>query len=136
MTTGYVLPPILNPFLYGVVCLILEITQLSAAPNPARSPVSGWIQPIVMALVLLELAPLMPELQASSSPPAPTTAAPAPAARSRPRRLMPPTGLVLFDCTVWWSFIDIDLLMRSRRRTGALCGMPVVPLLRHACSAS
>ena len=25
---------------------------MSAAPNPAREPVSGWIQPIVMALVL------------------------------------------------------------------------------------
>ena len=62
----------MNPFLYGVVCLILEITQLSAAPNPARSPVSGWIQPIVMPLVLPELAPLMPELHAWSSPPAPT----------------------------------------------------------------
>ena len=61
----------MNPFLYGVVCLILEITQLSAAPNPARSPVSGWIQPIVMALVLPELAPLMPELHASQQPAGP-----------------------------------------------------------------
>ena len=96
------MPPILNPFLYGVVCLILEITQLSGAPNPARAPVSGWIQPIVMALVLLdpELAPLMPELHAWSSPPAPTTAAPAPAARSRPRLLMLPTVSLMLDCAV------------------------------------
>src|ERR1700728_3972175 len=101
MTTGYVLPPILNPFLYGVVCLILEITQLSGAPNPARSPVSGWIQPIVIALVLLVLAPLIPELHACSRPPAPTAAAPTPAARSRPRRLMLPIGLALSDCAVW-----------------------------------
>ena len=88
--------PILNPFLYGVVCLILEITQLSGAPNPASGPVSGWIQPIVMALVLPpELAPLMLELHAWSSPPPPTTAAPAPTARSRPRLLMLPTGSML-----------------------------------------
>src|SRR5216683_103604 len=103
MVTEKVLPPILNPFLYGVVCLILEITQLSGAPNPAREPVSGWIQPIVMALVppAPELAPLMPELHAWSSPPAPMTAAPAPPARSRLRRLMLPAGLMLSDCAVW-----------------------------------
>src|ERR1700728_2276665 len=101
MTTGYVLPPILNPFLYGVVCLILEITQLSGAPNPAREPVSGWIQPMVMLLVPPELAPLMPELHASSSPPPPTTTAPVPTPRSKPRRLMPAAWPVLADCSVW-----------------------------------
>ena len=73
IVTGYVLPPILNPFLYGVVCLILEMTQLSGAPNPARDPVSGWIQPIVMALVFPDPPPepdepLMLVLQASSRP--------------------------------------------------------------------
>src|SRR6516225_5898803 len=82
--------------------MISEITKLSAAPNPASPPVSGWIQPIVMlpalaalallllVLVELELLPWMLELQASSSPPPPTTAAPALAARSRVRRLMLP----------------------------------------------
>src|SRR6185312_2135179 len=95
--------PILNPFLYGVVCLILEITQLSGAPNPARAPVSGWIQPMVMLLVVLPepLAPLTLELQAWSSPPPPTTAAPAPIARSRLRRSMPPPEGVLPESTVW-----------------------------------
>ena len=104
---GYVLPPILNPLLYGVVCLILEITQLSGAPNPASEPVSGWIQPIVMALVPPdpELAPepddepLMPPLQASSRPPAPTATAPAPNALSRLRRPTGPTALA-FGTTV------------------------------------
>ena len=79
--------PTLNPFLYGVVCLILEITQLSGAPNPASGPVSGWIQPIVMLLVLPpELAPLMLELQALSTPPAPAATAPAPTPASTDRR--------------------------------------------------
>jgi len=61
----------------------LEITQLSGAPNPASEPVSGWIQPIVMGLVPPDPdpdpddAPLMPVLQASSRPPAPTANAPA-----------------------------------------------------------
>src|SRR5215469_4771238 len=41
MVTEYVLPPILNPPLYGVVCMILESTQLSGAPKPASGPVSG-----------------------------------------------------------------------------------------------
>src|SRR3984957_19396052 len=101
MVTGSVFPPILNPFLYGVVCLILEITQLSGAPNPASEPVSGWIQPMVMLLVPPELAPLMPELHASSSPPPPTTTAPVPTPRSKPRRLMPADWPVLADCSVW-----------------------------------
>src|SRR6266481_2399307 len=101
MVTEKVLPPILKPFLYGVVCLILEITQLSGAPNPARAPVSGWIQPIVMLLVLPELAPLTLELHAWSRPPPPTTAAPAPIARSRLRRLTPPSGPMLPESTVW-----------------------------------
>src|SRR5580692_10165911 len=69
--------------------MILEVTQLSAAPKPASEPVSGWIQPIVIALVLPEPAPLIPEPQACSSPPVPRAAAPTPAARSSPRRLMP-----------------------------------------------
>ncbi len=87
----------MNPFLYGVVCLILEMTQLSGAPNPARDPVSGWIQPMVMALVLPEPPPepeldepLMLVLQASSRPPAPTATAPAPNALSRLRRPIGP----------------------------------------------
>src|SRR5262249_45316773 len=46
-------------------------------------------------------APLTPELHASSSPPPPTAAAPAPIARSRPRRFMPPPGLMLPGSTVW-----------------------------------
>src|SRR5579863_6459399 len=90
-----VLPPILNPFLYWLVAMIFETTQVSAAPNPARGPVSGWIQPIEMLpplallalVVVLALEPLTPELHASSSPPPPTTAAPTPAMRSRPRLL-------------------------------------------------
>src|SRR5579862_222242 len=94
-----VLPPTLNPFLYWLVAIIFETTQLSAAPNPASGPVSGWIQPIVMLpplallplalVVVLALEPLTPELHASSSPPPPTTAAPTPtpAMRSRPRLL-------------------------------------------------
>ena len=87
----------MNPFLYGLVSLIWLITQLSGAPNPARSPVSGWIHPIVIDLPLDALAvlppaeaPLMLELQASSRLPPPTTAAPTPAARNRPRRETPP----------------------------------------------
>src|SRR6266567_5221393 len=87
MVTEKVLPPILKPFLYGVVCLILEITQLSGAPNPASGPVSGWIQPIVMLLAAPPaLAPLMPELQAARSPLAPTANVPAPIPFSRERR--------------------------------------------------
>src|SRR6266567_454701 len=102
MVTEKVLPPILKPFLYGVVCLILEITQLSGAPNPASGPVSGWIQPIVMPFVPPPaLAPLMPEEHASSRPPVPATAAPAPTARSRPRRLMLPARLMPPDRTLW-----------------------------------
>ena len=66
---------------------------------------TGWIQPIVisllvvapevlpalLALVLLA-APLMPELQASRKLPPPTTAAPTPAARNRLRRENPPAN--------------------------------------------
>src|SRR6516225_6153742 len=112
--------------------MIFEITKLSAAPNPASPPVSGWIQPIVMLPVLAAAAPLllaelvpapwMLELQASRNPPLPTTAAPAPAARSRVRRLMPPPGSADPDgrppgtpregvlvCAVW-SLMCIDLL--------------------------
>src|SRR5260370_38179293 len=97
MVTLYVLPPILKPLLYGVVCWTFEITKLSAAPNPASAPVSGWIQPIVISPLAPDpdadeapdppLAPLILELHASSSPPPPTTAALIPAIRSRPRRL-------------------------------------------------
>src|SRR6266481_3445962 len=101
MVTEKVLPPILKPFLYGVVCLILESTQLSGAPKPASGPVSGWIQPSLMAFVVLDTEPLMPELHASSSPPTPMTAAPAPTARRTPRRLTPPTALKSPDCTLW-----------------------------------
>jgi hypothetical protein len=91
--------------------------------------VSGWIQPIVIfppedpaAPVLVELAPLMLELHASSRLPPPTTAALAPNARSTPRRLRNPgpsypsvvpfaprKGFVLSGCAVW-SLIAIDLL--------------------------
>src|SRR5580704_17587112 len=83
--------------------MILEITQLSGAPKPASEPVSGWIQPIVMAFVPLEVdpEPLMAVLHASSSPPAPMMAAPAPTARSIPRRLMSPNGPLSPDCTDW-----------------------------------
>src|SRR5579859_1684512 len=104
MVTEYVLPPTLKPFLYGVVCRILDSTNSSAAPKPASGPVSGWIQPIViepllaladpgpLLAVLLDVlgpAPLMPELQAASSPlppmaPPPMTAA---LARNIPRRV-------------------------------------------------
>jgi hypothetical protein len=108
--------------------------KLSALPNPASAPVSGWMNPITMSWVLAPVvdeaededeveAPLMLELQASSSPPLPTTAAPAPAARNRERRLMPPPGSanpgdrspetsregVLSVCAVW-SLMCIDLL--------------------------
>ena len=73
--------------------MILEITQLSGAPKPAREPVSGWIQPIVMALVPPDPdpdpEPLMLELHASSRPPAPTANAPAPNALSTLRRPIP-----------------------------------------------
>src|SRR5215469_3435483 len=48
-----------------------------------------------------EPAPLMPELHASSSPPAPMTAAPAPTARSTPRRLTLPSEPGSPDCTLW-----------------------------------
>src|SRR5689334_24442317 len=74
--------------------------QLSDEPKPASAPVSGWMKPITIGLVppLPEvdveppLAPLMLELQASSRPPPPTTAALAPAVRSRPRRLSASRG--------------------------------------------
>src|SRR5579859_925930 len=72
------------------------MTQLSGAPNPASGPVSGWIQPIVMLLVLPpELAPLMPEPQALRTPPAPATTAPAPTPFSSDRRAIdcPGSGL-------------------------------------------
>ncbi len=88
MSTVYVVPPILKPFLYGAVCLIWLMTQLSGKPNPASEPVSGWIQPIVIVLlvvvpevpevVVLE-ATLMLELQASRKLPPPR----------RPRRRRP-----------------------------------------------
>src|SRR5262249_59418297 len=86
----------LNPFLYGVVCLILVITQVSGAPKPASGPVSGWIQPIVMLLVLPELAPLMPDPHALSKPPAPAATAPAPTPASTDRRVTgrPGSGLL------------------------------------------
>src|SRR5690349_10523144 len=49
-----------------------------------------------------ELAPLTLELHACSRPPPPTTAAPAPIARSRVRRLMPPpAGPLLPESTAW-----------------------------------
>src|ERR1700704_1886300 len=75
--------------------------QLSDEPKPASAPVSGGMKPITMSLVPLPpvvdveppLAPLMFELQASSRPPPPTTAALAPAVRSRPRRLIGPPAL-------------------------------------------
>src|SRR6204780_1522706 len=82
-----------------MTCLV---TQASGKPKPEREPVIGWIQPIVISLVvvapevLVELAlvllvaPLMPELQASRRLPPPTTAAPTPAARNRLRRENPP----------------------------------------------
>src|SRR2546421_11396572 len=54
-----------------------------------------------MLLVLPELAPLTLELHAWSRPPPPTTAAPAPIARSRLRRLTPPSGPMLPESTVW-----------------------------------
>src|SRR5215469_4195777 len=101
MVTGYVLPPILKPFLYGLVCLILEITQLSGAPKPASGPVSGWIQPMVMPLPVPEPDPLMLVPHAASSPPKPAKAAPAPAARSNPRRLIGTGSLGLSECAVW-----------------------------------
>src|SRR5215469_4003071 len=101
MVTGYVLPPILKPFLYGLVCLILEITQLSGAPKPASGPVSGWIQPMVMPLAVPAPDPLMLVPHAASSPPKPAKAAPAPAARSSPRRLMAKGSLGLSECAVW-----------------------------------
>ena len=50
----------MNPFLYGLVSLICLTTQLSGAPKPARSPVSGWIHPIVIDLPLDALAVLPP----------------------------------------------------------------------------
>src|SRR5215472_1438308 len=86
MVTSYVLPPILKPLLYGVVCLILLITQLSGAPNPESGPVSGWIQPMVMALVVAVPEPLILELQAASSPPLPIARVPAPTPPRSERR--------------------------------------------------
>ncbi len=122
-----VLPPILNPFLYWLVAMIFETTKLSAAPNPASGPVSGWIQPIVMLpllllpllalVVVLALEPLTPELHASSSPPPPTTAAPTPAMRSRPRLLKPSSRFVLPGSAVW-SLMCNRSPLRSHRRRG------------------
>ena len=72
--TLYVLPPILKPLLYGVVCWIFDITKLSAAAKPASAPVSGWNQPIVISPLVPDpdpdddpdppLAPLILELHA------------------------------------------------------------------------
>jgi hypothetical protein len=49
--------------------------------------------------------PLIPELHADNSPPPPATAAPAPAARSKPRRLRPvwaaSAALGLAGCALW-----------------------------------
>src|SRR5579859_616190 len=111
MLTLKVEPPILNPLLYGVVSMTFEITNLSAAPNPASGPVSGWIQPMVMLppllapllalVVVLALEPLTPELHASSSPPPPTAATPTPAMRSRLRLLKPSPRFVLPGSAVW-----------------------------------
>jgi hypothetical protein len=101
------------------------MTQLSGAPKPASEPVSGWIQPILIDLlvppeVLLvdevaeedeDAAPWMPELQASRRAPPPTTAAPTPAARNRLRRETPPTvgWLSVLSCWAVWSVIVWDL---------------------------
>src|ERR1700677_87638 len=52
---------------------------------PPLAPVA--LPPLLVAAGVLLLPPLRPELQAASSPLPPTTAAPAPAARSTPRRL-------------------------------------------------
>src|ERR1700727_135545 len=107
-----------------MTCLV---TQASGKPNPEREPVTGWIHPIVISLVvvapevLLELAPaealvllvapLMPELQASRKLPPPTTAAPTPAARSRLRRENPPADdwLPAGSGFAVWSVMVLDL---------------------------
>ncbi len=88
---------------------------------------TGWIQPIVISLlvlapeVLLELAPvlvlvllvapLIPELQASRRLPPPTTAAPTPAARNKLRREKPPAADWLPAGSGWavWSVMVLDL---------------------------
>ena len=103
-----------------MTCLM---TQESGKPNPEREPVTGWIHPIVISLlvvapeVLLELAlvllvaPLMPELQASRRLPPPTTAAPTPAARKRLRREKPPADdwLPAGSGFAVWSVMVLDL---------------------------
>jgi hypothetical protein len=78
------------------VPLIVFRTNRSLAPKPARLPVSGVTKPIVMSRVDDDgPAPLIPEVHASSTPPAPIASAPAPAALSRLRRPIPVTGAVV-----------------------------------------
>ncbi len=86
---------------------------------------TGWIQPIVISLLVvapevlpelalvlvLLVAPLMPELQASRKLPPPTTAAPTPAARKRLRRENPPADdwLPAGSGFAVWSVMVLDL---------------------------
>src|SRR6201985_3728856 len=88
--------------------------QLWGKRKRAREPVTGWIQPIVISLLVPppevppaapladdddEDAPWMPELQASRRAPPPTTAAPEPGARNRLRReTRPAVGWVSVLC--------------------------------------
>ena len=104
-----------------MICLM---TQSSGKPKPEREPVTGWIQPIVISLLVvapevlpctaalvLLVAPLMPELQASRKLPPPTTAAPTPAARNRLRRENPPADdwLPAGSGFAVWSVMVLDL---------------------------
>ncbi len=67
-------------------------TNLSPEANPASSPVSGVMKPMLIVPVLPppelppEPEPLIPELHAASSPPAPTASDPAPTPLSKERR--------------------------------------------------
>src|SRR3984957_8457072 len=105
------------PFLNAGVAMTCWVTQASGKPNPERDPVIGWIQPIVISLllvapeVLLVEAPLIPELHASRRLPPPTTAAPTPAARNRLRREILPASDWLPAGSGWavWSVMVLDL---------------------------
>ncbi len=64
-------------------------TNLSPEANPANSPVSGVMKPMLIvpaAAAPPEPEPLIPELQAASNPPALTASDPAPTPLSRERR--------------------------------------------------
>src|SRR5580692_3724620 len=90
-----------------------------------------------MPFVVPELAPLIPELQASSRPPVPSTAAPAPTARSTLRLLTP--SIQLLPSRTGWSLIchrsPCELISQRPRPVRAAAAPWPVPFSRERLAA-